>query len=100
MEKREIKVTKCLSLPLPTATPHLANGLILISSEVRGLPWWLSVKESACNAGAAGAMGSLGQEAPLKKGMETLSSILAWRIPWTEEISRLESTGLKRVGHD
>ena len=58
MEKKEIKVTKCLSLPLPTATPHLANGLILISSEVRGLPWWLSVKESACNAGAAGAMGS------------------------------------------
>ena len=58
MEKKEIKVTKCLSLPLPTATPHLANGLILISSEVRGRPWWLSVKESACNAGAAGAMGS------------------------------------------
>ena len=58
-EKREIRVAKCLSLPLPTvATPHLANGLILISNEVRGLPWWLSGKESACNAGATGAMGS------------------------------------------
>ena len=39
---------------------------------------------------------SLGQEDPLKKGMATHSSILAWRIPWTEE----QSTGLQRVGHD
>ena len=34
---------------------------------------------------------SLGQEDPLEKGMATRSSILAWRIPWTEEPSRLES---------
>ena len=43
---------------------------------------------------------SLGQEDPLKKEMATHSSILAWRIPWTEELAGLQSTGLQRVGHD
>ena len=43
---------------------------------------------------------SLGQEAPLEKAMATHSSILAWRIPWTEELARLQSTGSQRVGHD
>ena len=37
---------------------------------------------------------SLGQEDPLEKGIETHSSILAWRIPWTEEADRLQSVGL------
>ena len=36
---------------------------------------------------------SLGQEDPLEKGMATHSSILAWRIPWTEESGGLQSTG-------
>ena len=43
---------------------------------------------------------SLGQEDPLEKGMTTSSSILAWRMPWTEEPGRLQSTGSKRVRHD
>ena len=43
---------------------------------------------------------SLGWEDPLEKGMATHSSILAWRIPWTEELGRLQSTGSQRVGHD
>ena len=43
---------------------------------------------------------SLGQKDPLEKEMATHSSILAWRIPWTEEPDRLQSTGLQRVGHD
>jgi len=43
---------------------------------------------------------SLGQEDPLEKEMITHSSILAWRIPWTEEPGGLQSTGLQRVGHD
>ena len=43
---------------------------------------------------------SLGREDPLEKEMATHSSILAWRIPWTEKPSRLQSTGLQRVGHD
>ena len=43
---------------------------------------------------------SLGREVPLEKEMETHSSILAWRIPWTEEPGRLQSMRLLRVGHD
>ena len=43
---------------------------------------------------------SLGREDPLEKEMATHSSILAWRIPWTEESDGLQSTGSQRVGHD
>ena len=43
---------------------------------------------------------SLGQEDPLEQGMATHSSILAWRIPWTEESGRLQSLRLQRVGHN
>ena len=43
---------------------------------------------------------SLGWEDLLEKEMATHSSILAWRIPWTEEPGRLQSTGSQRVGHD
>ena len=43
---------------------------------------------------------SLGGEDPLEEGMATHSSILAWRIPWTEEPDGLESIGSQRVRHD
>ena len=43
---------------------------------------------------------SLDQEDLLEKGMATHSSILAWRIPWTEEPGGLQSMGSQRVGHD
>ena len=43
---------------------------------------------------------SMGREDPLEKEMATHSSILAWRIPWTEEPGRLQSTGSQRVGHN
>ena len=43
---------------------------------------------------------SLGRENPLEKGMTTHSSILDWKIPWTEEPGRLQSMQLQRVGHD
>ena len=43
---------------------------------------------------------SLGREDPLEEGLATLSSIPAWRIPWTEEPGVLQSMGLQRVGHD
>ena len=42
----------------------------------------------------------LGWEDPLEEGMATHSSVLAWRIPWTEEPGGLQSMGLQRVGHD
>ena len=43
---------------------------------------------------------SLGQEDPLEEGMATHSSILAWRIPWTEECDGLQSIGSQRVRHN
>ena len=43
---------------------------------------------------------SLGQEDPLEEDVATQSSILAWRIPWTEEPGRLQSIGWQRVRHD
>ena len=43
---------------------------------------------------------SLGWEDPLEEGMATHSSILAWRIPWTEEPGGLQCMDLERVGHD
>ena len=43
---------------------------------------------------------SLSQEDPLEEGKATLSSILAWRIPWTEESGGLQSIGSQRVRHD
>ena len=43
---------------------------------------------------------SLDQENPLKKGIDTHSSVLAWRIPWTEDPGGQQSMGSQRVGHD
>ena len=43
---------------------------------------------------------SLGQEDPLKKGMASHSSILAWEIPWTEEAGGLQSIASQRVGQN
>ena len=43
---------------------------------------------------------SFGREDPLQKGMATHSSILAWRIPWTEGPGGLQSMAFQRVGHD
>jgi len=62
------------------------------------LLWWLSSKESVCNAGDTWVR-SLGREDPLEEGMATHCSILAWRIPRTEEPDGLQSMGSHRVGH-
>ena len=56
---------------------------IIRTSYIWGFPVGSDSKESACNAGDP--VQSLGREDPLEKGMATHSSILAWRIPWTEE---------------
>ena len=52
-------------------------------SSLMGFPGGSDGKESACNGETQ--VPSLGREDPLEKGMATHSSILAWRIPWTEE---------------
>ena len=57
----------------------------------------LVVKNQVANAGD---VRSLGWEDPLEEGMATHSSILVWRIPWTEEAGGLRSMGSQRVGHD
>ena len=72
------KLTATISLQ-----PHYLMSLLLY----RGLPGGSDSKESACNAGDP--VQSLGLEDPLEKGMAIHSSILAWRIPWTEESGRL-----------
>ena len=43
---------------------------------------------------------SLGQEDPLEEGMATHSSVLAWKLPWTEEPGGQTSLGSQRIGHD
>ena len=65
------------------------NGACLVAQMVKHLPtmWETWVQ-------------SLGQEDPLEKEMATHSSVLAWRIPWTEEPGRLQSMGVSRFGHN
>ena len=61
----------------------------------------LVVKNLSANARDMRDAGSIpGSGRSLEEGMATHSSILAWRIPWTEEPGGLQSTGLQRVGHD
>ena len=58
------------------------------------------VKNPPANAGGIEMqVRSLGQHDPLEEGTATHSSILARRIPWTEELGGLQSTGSQRVGH-
>ena len=66
----------------------LASGASLVAQMVKNLP---SMQETWVH--------SLSWEDPLGKGMDTHSSILAWRIPWTEEPGGLQSTGSQRVKH-
>ena len=67
----------------------IQGGVSLVAQLVKNLP---AVQETQVQ--------SLGQEDPLEKEMAIHSSILAWKIPWTEEPGRLRSMGSQRVGHD
>ena len=67
----------------------MSGGASLVAQRVKNLP---SMQETQVQ--------SLGWEDSLEKEMATHSSILAWRIPWTEEPGGLQSMGLQRVGHD
>ena len=58
------------------------------------LPWWQTVKNPP--AGQQTWVQSLGPENPLEKGTATHSSVLSWRIPWTEEPGSLSAWGLKQ----
>ena len=67
----------------------LPSGIFLVAQMVKNLP---AMQETWVR--------SLGQEDPLEKGMATHSTILAWRIPWTEEPGGLQSMRSQRVRHD
>ena len=69
-----------------------------LSSVYVGFPGGSVVK--TLPAGQETRVPSVSREDPLEEGMATHSSILAWRISWTEEPGRLQSTGSHRVGHD
>ena len=81
--------------PLPTG--FRSNGKA-VGRFLFGLSCWLSGRESACMQETQ--VPSLSQEDPLEEDMATHSSILAWRIPRTEEPGGLQSMGSHRVGHD
>ena len=65
-----------------------------------GFPDSSNGKASAYNAGDPRDVRSLGWEDPLEEGIAIHSSILAWRIPWTEELGGLQSMGLQTAGHN
>ena len=67
----------------------MAPGASIIAQLVKNLP---AMQETLVRF--------LGEEDPLEKGKATHSSILVWKIPWTEEPDRLQSMGSQRVGHD
>ena len=70
----------------------------MLLARLLGFPDGSDNKESACNAGDSSLLP--GQEDPLEEGMATHSSILAWRMPWTEEPGGPQFMGSQRVRHD
>ena len=68
------------------------SGAFLMSQWIKNPPAMQETQETW--------VGSLGQEDPLEEEMTAHSSILAWRIPWTEEPGRLQSMGSQRVEHN
>ena len=69
--------------------------LTVVGNGNLGPHWWLKWLKKKKNPPAMQEtqVRSLGQEDPLKKGMATHASILAWRIPWTEQLGRPQSMG-------
>ena len=82
--------TACGTIPRSSDNSSMAH-LHGASLEAHG-------KEYACNAGEP--VQSLGWKDPVEEKMATHSSILAWRIPRTEEHGRLQSIGSQEAGHD
>ena len=78
-----------LIITLPIRYYYLLTGASLVAQLVKNLP---AVQETQVQ--------SLGWEDPLEKEMAMHSSILSWKISWTEEPSGLQSMGSQRVGHN
>ena len=71
--------------------PEPRIELVAPALEIQGFPSGSDGKESACNAGDLGSIPGLGRS--LERGMATHSSILVWRLPWTEKPGRLQPMG-------
>ena len=84
-----VKVWTCRQMPAPHFQGKTDSFAVLVAQTVKNLPalWETQVQ-------------SLDQEDHLEKEMPTHSSILAWKIPWTETPGRLQSMGLQGVRHD
>ena len=84
--------------------PNLKIKLSISKGRMRsnqGFPGGAVTKNLPAKAGDTRDVGSVsGWEDPLELEIATHSTILAWKIPWTEEPCRLQSTGSQRVGHD
>ena len=83
--------------------PCTVENLCITYALPRWLQWFKKIKIKHClpmQETEETWVGSLGGEDPLKEGIPTHSSILAWRISWTEGPGRLRSMGLQRVGHN
>ena len=77
------------------------HSVVHLYLEMQQFQVMLVVKNRPANARDMGDRGSIpGQEYSPEEGKATHSSVLAWRIPWTEDPGRLKSIGLKRVGHN
>ena len=83
-------------------TVQKVGAFFSVSSGTRRLPGWNSGKESACQCRRFRRLGfdPWIRKIPLEQGMAIHSSILAWKIPWTEEPGGLPSMGSHRVGYD
>ena len=83
-----------------SVTLYILSGQTVYCKDIRhfrGFPGGASGEESTCQCRRSKKRG---RDDPLEKETATHSSILAWRIPWTEKPGRLQSTGPQRVGHD
>ena len=77
------------------------HGVTKLRHSWATFPWWPSSKESSCNIGDAEDSGLIpGRDDLLQEGKATYFSILAGKIPWTEEPAGLQSKGSQRVGHN
>ena len=73
---------------------YFQQGARLVAQSVKNLP---AMQKTACNTGEPDSIS--GSEGPLEKKITPNSSILAWKIPWTVEPSRLQTTVSQRVGY-
>ena len=104
--ERQIKRQVIYTIKLVKYCTFLLQGMVIrqYNCFLMGFPGGSAVKNPPANTGDMGLIPgsgrSSGREDPLEEEMVTRSSILAWRILWTEEPGGLQSVGLHRVGHD